>query len=93
MSTMYLAFWAEPRGFTDLRACIHTASNQELPDEEEKREQLLDLLESLKDLDDYFQGLKFQYLRSRVRFSAHHFACSSFIYSPENRIRNLCVCL
>jgi hypothetical protein len=67
MSTMYLAYWAEPRGFTQLRACIHLAARATAwPMPRQKQEQLLTLLQNLRGLDKYIQSSKFQYLRSKV---------------------------
>jgi hypothetical protein len=59
MATTYLAYWAEPRGFTQLRACIHLAAEADtFP--------IPTLLHNLRALDNYIQSTRFQYLRSQV---------------------------
>ena len=63
MSTTYLAYWAEPRGFTELKACIHLASQGVAV---QKQGRNVGLLDTLRGLDAYIHSSKFQYLRSKV---------------------------
>lgn len=65
MSTTYLAYWAPPRGFTELRACIHLAS-QDSATQNQDHGLSRQLQEGLGALNTYLHSSKFRYLRSKV---------------------------
>lgn len=81
MSTMYLAYWAEPRGFTDVRACIYLASTLKPAG---RQNRMSPLLENLRGLDTYIQSSKFQGLRAKVRILSFE-ACIAMARSLELR--------